>query len=569
MSPAFLTILVDSLLPWSVFVAGLFVPMSFQFFRNERYVFHEIALYLSLPGIIGLLALFFSPDINYIVLLESALMIFLGVMVSALIYRHVVPAINASLVHLTHPSKIVEADKKTDIRTVAECLPTQRQEYDPRQYFIKNAIFFGLDEKMNVLYVKGEVPHMSVVGPTGLGKGRILQILAWQWLLAQETVIYLDPKNDEWMPHVLFAACQAANVPYHFINLNPEGGYQFNILQDATVAEIDDLFQSIFSLGSQGGDADFYRAKDRAASRVAAVIAAENGLTIELLYYRLISDPDLIEEAPGFIDSLAELSRLPAINSRSGAFSLKSSIEKSMGVYVVGSMINESVRRAQRMIFVRIQQIASARPRMSETLRTICVIGDEAAHHLSRPVVGALGASRDKGIRIVLAFQNLGNLRQVPQDMDADGTVNEINGNTKIKLVYQLIDPDSRAYFASLSGSIPVVEESRIITRNWALGETASDERTTRKGERFLIDENMLASLPYGWGAFYGGGLARLCNVGLIKVPKTLEAHRTVNGEGPSDLQFVDKTRLEFPKKNKKYSKKSGKPDDSKFFSLD
>jgi type IV secretory pathway TraG/TraD family ATPase VirD4 len=187
-------------------------------------------------------------------------------------------------------------------------------------------------------------------------------------------------------------------------------------------------------------------------------------------------------------------------------------------------MTLQPVKRAQQMIFVRIQQIATARDRMVGALRTVCVIADEAKYHISRPVLQGLGASRDKGMRVVLAFQSFTDLKDCPADMNPDMVVGAVVENTPAKMIYKIEDPDTADWFARRSGVILVDDETRVLDKNIALAETTGAERSIRQAEHFLFDSNKLTNLTAGWAVLFGKGLAQSCYVSPYRVTKCVAA---------------------------------------------
>lgn len=46
------------------------------------------------------------------------------------------------------------------------------------------------------------MPHIQACGTTGSGKGVFMGSLSAQCALNGEAVIVIDPKDDEWFPHV-------------------------------------------------------------------------------------------------------------------------------------------------------------------------------------------------------------------------------------------------------------------------------------------------------------------------------------------------------------------------------
>lgn len=513
----------DSLMPWSGMLTGLFSLGAFKAFKADEQIRAELLFYLSATGIVGIFSWLMLPDstrLNGPICI--AFMIF-GLIFSWWWYRTGIQLLDKLKSRLTRRSQLAR-EGRTDVRTVASLLPKSQQEYDPRKYYSPDGFFMGLSTTGNPIYWSGKLPHVAIAGTSGSGKGRKLQDLAAQSIAKNEALVYLDPKDDEWGAHALFSACMEAAKPYHFLRLHPDSPAQFNLLSDASAWEIEELFNAAFDLGGKGKGSDFFKTKDRNAAAIAAKIAAERNLTLSELYFVMAADKALVKDAPGFMDTLREIARIEAVNAKSGELSLAKLIEEGGGLYVVGSMTLQSIRRLQQMIFVRVQQIASARDRMAGPLRTVCVIADEAKYHISRPILQGLGASRDKGMRVVLAFQSFLDLRDCPDDMDSDMVVGAIFENTPCKLIYRIEDPVTARLLAEKSGIILIDDESRQLERNVALTETTDGERTIRQAEHFLIDTNKIMNLPPGWAVLYGQGLAQLCYVSPYRVEKNLAA---------------------------------------------
>lgn len=521
-----------ALMPWTAVLTGLFLFPAINAFRIDAQIRAEIMTYASLPGIVGLILWWKLRDLPNIQCEFWFLNFCVGILLFFLLYRYVMPFFDLVKSKLTRKSKITRQGR-TDVRRLSDKLPRTQKEYDPRQYYCTDSYFLGKDEEGRAIYWKERLPHLAIVGTSGCGKGRKLQDLSAQSVAMGEALIYLDPKNDEWGPHALYSACQTASKEYCYVNLMPQSPAQFNLLDGAIGWEIEELFSAVFDLGDKGKGSDFYAAKNRAAAREAANLATSGKLTIAGVYQAMCNDDFWNEEAPGFLDKLRELAELPAINAKETTFSLNTFVEHGGGLYVVGSMTLQAVRRAQQMIFVRVQQIASARDRMAGPLKTVCVIADEAKYHISRPILQGLGASRDKGMRVVLAFQSFLDLRDCPSDMNPDAVVGAVIENTPCKLVYRLEDPETAQWLAKRSGIVLVDDESRILDRNTALAEASNDSRAITQGTDFLIDTNMLQNLPSGWAIIFGHGLARPCFISPYRVKKCLEAITSVYGVSP------------------------------------
>lgn len=513
------------LIPWSGLLTGLCSIGAISTYRHEAYLRSEILTYASLSGLLGLLAWSIDAQASAIDGLLWGALCLMGVGAIGWWYRHGVQFLDQLHAKLTRRSGLARIGR-TDVRTVAADLPVVRNSYDPRQYYKSDSeeFFMGLGEHGDPIYWDGKLPHVAIAGTTGSGKGRKLQCLSAQSIAKGEALIYLDPKDDEFGPHSVFAACQAYSKPHHYLRLLPESPAQINIVAGAKQWEIEELLIATMDIGDKGGPSDYYMSKNRKAAREAARIAAEQQLTLAEVYWLFASSEYWQEEAPGFLDKLGELANVAAINAKIGVFSLADIVESGGAVYVVGSMTLAAVLRAQQMLFVRIQQLATARDRLAGPQRTVCVIADEMRYHISKPVIQGLAASRDKGMRVILAFQSFADLKDCPASMTPEMVEGAIIENTRAKLIYRVEDPDTAEWLQRKSGIILVDDEAKVVNRNGALAETIEGERTIRQSDHFLFDTNKLTNLPPGWGVLFGQHLAQACYVSPVPTEKSRAA---------------------------------------------
>jgi len=429
----------------------------------------------------------------------------------------------------------LERNKKTDVREIKKHIPDAALAFDPLKFMDKSkGVFLGLDEKKQPTYIEfgggTSAPHVQVIGTTGAGKGVSLGVMASQFLERGEAVFFCDPKNDEWAPSVMFAAAQRAGKPYHYINLNRPAGPQLNLFEGATADEAFELFQAGFSLTEKGDASDFYGIADRREAINTARLMADQHLTIAEVYQAQQDSWPLAEK---FYGKLREMADTPSINAKSGGVSLADVIDKGGCVYIVGSMRNDIVKTAQRILLVRLIQLAERRDRMAGgELRKICIVLDEVKYHLSRPALEGLGAARDKGVHLVLAHQSLGDLKDCTKDLNPDAVVDAVVENCRVKICYRVQNPATAEWLAEMSGTILVDDESRNVERNLALSERVDDKRTIRQADRYFIDENMLLNLPPSVSILYGAGLPKFVSIQPLKVAKTADAVRinTVDG---------------------------------------
>lgn len=391
-----------------------------------------------------------------------------------------------------------ERDIRTDVRTVRELLP-ETLHYDPMKYIdLEKGIFIGLNRSQEPQYIPLEYwqkQHADIIGTTGAGKGVATGLLLYQSIIAGEGVFVLDPKNDEWAPHLYRKACEDAGKPFILIDLNKRD-YQFNLIDDINQEQLEELFSAGFSLSEKGdGGADFYRIDDRkAALETSELLDEKKGTTLRSLFN---SDyvQSLSETIKGFFGKMSELARLNAINTPDGA-SLKKIYDEGGCCYIIGSMRNAKIITTQRMILIRLIQLAELRDRVVGDIRPVAIFLDELKYHLSKPALEGLGAARDKGVHIIMAHQSIADLRDCPADLNPESVVGAVVENAKFKLVYRVMDPDTAEWVARMSGKILVDDESKHVTLDAVLTEKVDDTRTIRQAERYFIDENMILNLP-------------------------------------------------------------------------
>lgn len=419
-----------------------------------------------------------------------------------------------------------ERDKKTDVRTVRDQLPATPDLFDVMEHYEPGFITLGLDkagEPVRIPFDAWTSSHIQLAGTTGAGKGVAAQMALTQATHEGEAVFVLDPKNDEWAPHTLHAAADACGVPYHFVDLRDGQPAQINPLIGASRAELKEIFLAAFSLGEKGGDADFYRLNDRKAAGAVAALMAEHENPSFSSLYRDVSELPEVKEAAGFWGAYEEMAELESINGLGIGVDFAEVIDKGGVVYVVGSMRNAPVMKAQRMLMIRLVQICEKRDRMKKQ-RSVCVFLDELKYHLSKPAMEIFGAARDKGLHALIAHQSLADLRDVPADLDADAVVGSVIENTALKIIYKLQDPDTAEWLARRSGTKLVDEETRRIGRNVAQAEILDDDRVIRQAETYLVDTNMLMNLPKRVAVFFSEDLPQFMGTSPVAVEKSIEA---------------------------------------------
>ncbi|HCF8768668.1 TPA: type IV secretory system conjugative DNA transfer family protein, partial [Klebsiella pneumoniae] len=419
-----------------------------------------------------------------------------GIIFHIMLRRVFTPELDKIKKHLVKKTTL-ERELRTDVRTVKSLLP-ETLHYDPLDYIdLNKGIFTGMDRENEPMYLPlkdWQKQHADIIGTTGAGKGVATGILLYQSILAGEGVFVMDPKDDEWAPHLYRKACEDAGKPFALIDLRKQQ-YQLNLIEDITPDELEELFVAGFSLAEKGQESDFYRIDDRKAARMAAQFVSDNPSTTIRDVYNGDYVQGIAEKIKAFFGKIEELALLNAINSPEG-FSLKKIFDEGGCCYVIGSMRNSKIITAQRMLLVRLYQLAERRERVTDVPRPIAIYLSELKYHLSRPALEGLGAARDKGVHIIMDHQSIADLKDCPADLKGDAVVGAVVENAKFKMVYRVMDPDTADWIARMSGTILVDDELRKAKTDNMLTETIDSERTIRQAERFFIDSNMILNLP-------------------------------------------------------------------------
>jgi len=439
-------------------------------------------------------------------------------MVALLLLRAGTQILDKTASKLTAKTKL-ERNKKTDIRSIDDFLPKTPKDglkYDPRQYFNQHkGMFVGLNEERQPIYIEHEdwlKKHISLVGGTRLGKGVSAQTLLYQAVKYGEFVVILDPKADEWMPHVFKQACDESGLPNRLLDLRQHAPEQTNIFYGGDIEALENTLIGGFSLTEKGSEGDHYRLSDRKAARQAAkwLVAHPNATPRDLL----LADAEAADGLPGgwaetaknLHACLEEIAEIDALNHPGGdGFLDFTDGEKNGGVlYVIGDLVNTRILRAQKMILLRLLFLAKQRGYAAEgekKKRPIAVLADEFRVHISNPFMVSLQASAGWGLHSILAFQSFKDLAQCPIDLDKDAVKGSVMENCQIKLCYAIEDADTREEFARNTGTMQADDEMRKVKKNLVLSETVDGDRTLRQTERFYFDGNILQSMKVGCAA--------------------------------------------------------------------
>jgi len=406
-------------------------------------------------------------------------------------------------------------DARTDIRTVQEFLPEAREPYNPTVFFAhSDKLFLGLNASKDPVYIEQELwrkSHVDIIGMTGSGKGVLAGVLLSQAVKQGEAIIVIDPKHDEFAPRVLERAAREAVVPWHHIDLTSDTP-QWNPLFGKSADEIEELLTASFGLGERGTDSDFYRVSDRAAARACANLYDGESLPVLLAAFRRETEA---RKATKFLEDMEEIASVPAIRTEEG-LDLAQAIEAGAIIYVRGATRHPRIVKLQKMFVLSAIQYCERRDR--GTARHVCLFLDEFRYLISPPVLEALASIRDKHAHLVLTHQTINDLRNTTADINPEQVISSVTENCGLKFTYRVNDPDTALWLARMSGNILTDDETRSLETDVFLTEREREIRSLHQTERYLVDTNMLQSLPLRCAVSYGNGLADFVFTSPIRV---------------------------------------------------
>lgn len=383
-------------------------------------------------------------------------------------------------------------DKPSDI--LEENSRFKAKEFLPSKYYSPEGIFIGLDEHNNpvrVAWDEWRSNMMQVIGPTGYGKGVILGELMDQIIRKGDTLFYIDPKDDEWAPHVMFAACQAAGRKFYYVSLHDgELGSWGPFLGGK---DNDGWTRLEIALGLElTGDpgTDFYKTQEISTVRA----AFRRTKRVDSLFNEIQGEGANKSEAE--LRLWKEYSSLCAKPNK--GFSIEAAIKENAVVYLKGSLDDRIIKTATKIFIVELMQECRRLYKTGDKKNHLTAVIDEVAFLVSVKLKEALATIRGFGVNLVNAYQS-------PEDLVNTDDIN-INGralkqsmdvNSQIKAVYGGADFETAEWAANLSGT--TVKEVTKLERTdvkYGGGETWETNRTIGTLEEPLVHANVILSLP-------------------------------------------------------------------------
>ena len=412
-----------------------------------------------------------------------------GILANLVFARYVYPAWSASMRKIRVRQYY---DSQSDIRR--ESRRFKAKQFRPRRYYRDGKVFVGLDEHNQAIHVKLETwreTNMQIIGPTRFGKGIILGALMDQAIRRGDGLVYIDPKNDRFAPHILHQACAETGRPFYYLTLHDGDVGSWEPFAGGPVRDGLSRLELTFGLELTGEPgSDYYKSQER---RILEQKFAEcRGID------RLYRAMERNQKEGSRI--LAELEHWRAVRSlcpeQGTGLSIAEALKENAVVYVQGHLFDSVVKGATKAFIVEL--IQESRRLVHERSAHLTVAVDEVSFLTSRPLAQALATSVGFQCNFILAYQSQNDLLNLEdRGINAKYIYQSINVNSQLKAVYAGADRETAEWASGLSGTIvkdiTKMERTEI---NEAGGEGFEKQRMLGAQEENFIHSNQILALP-------------------------------------------------------------------------
>jgi len=410
-----------------------------------------------------------------------------GLMLRFIFYRYVSTFISSIKKKLRFQQK---NDELSDIRK--EVGKHEVKDFRPSKYYRKGQRFVGLDEKNKPQYINENLyreTHHQIIGPTRYGKGVLLGNLIDQTIDAQDSVIYIDPKADKFLPYIMYAAAKRNNKKFYFLSLRDGEPGKWQPFAGGNIRSALDRATQAFDLQESGSDADYYKTLE--------VEALTKALSQGRHLNAILKHVEHNEHAKKLKSKLKQWAAVDTFsNSIKNSFSIEIALVTGAIVYVRSDLQDKIVRTATKTFISEV--ISESRrldPRRKDHLSFYI---DEIKFLVSQEISDALAAAAGFRVNMTLAYQSLGDTLQ-PDDQRLNGKslTDSININCQLKTIHGGAHPETAKYISEMSGKIykqvTKLEHTEIKD---AGAELWNEARTIGSQEERFIDENIYYALP-------------------------------------------------------------------------
>ena len=468
------------------------------------------------------------------------------------------------------------SDIRDDIQRINKIVKKlKKSSYSPAQHFRlkdtlfkKQALFLCKEvETKKPIYLPIEkiknrsMPHFSVTGASGYGKGVFSQVFLAQTILMGYGAIIFDPNDDQHMLKNLRYYAEMKGVKFHYINFKEYTTPQFDLLQNCNEYTFNLLTNGMFPfLEMRQGDSNFY-AKDSRKVREIFSSEAKHASCMYDLLKRVVEkypEKELLDDAgnvPQFITEFEQIAELPICRVKE-SFSISDAIENGDVIYIdCPDLSNEDyLTLLCKSLFNRILHIIKSRDESNS--KHVFWYVDEFAEFVSKPVKSAIEQVRKKGCTFLFNMTSYDSLIGAKADIDTKSFATSVRINS-YKLTYCQPDSEVAKSMSGLTGE-KIVHKSSMSGQVDETNATVFDDNDRRlmSDKENLISAGIISNLPEKVGVLMitGTSLSTLVYTGILTYPDSIQRPevKAMKEYPMSDVVHIAKEDKEIKEKDNK-----------------
>jgi len=299
--------------------------------------------------------------------------------------------------------------------------------------------------------------HILILGTTGTGKTRLLELLVLQAIARGDAVIVIDPKGDHrLLQHVQAAAGSRFRLfslphPDRSVNYNPIGRYH-------DVREVADRVAAL--LPSSGDALPFRNFGWEIVNTVARELHGKRPITFQALKRAAIDHPikplsdrpreHFLKMASALIPILSKLSNDLLCPKEGGLAWDAVDAERQVAYFSLGSLLgNETSSAVAKTALLDLQSYVGARYAYSKAQGPMWLFVDELGDVVTPEFVSLLNKSRGAGLRIVACGQTAADLEAA---LGSRARALQIVGNANTVVQFAAQSAPDAEVFSQMSG---------------------------------------------------------------------------------------------------------------------
>lgn len=429
-----------------------------------------------------------------------------------LIYmRWIVPTLSAM-----KKSTAKELDKDSLSNIEEEIKKYAKKTYNPRKHYKPGLIFVGLDVNEKPVYLTYEEYkiHKEIVGASGFGKGVIIGLILDQIIssFSSTASFVVDPKDDKFLAHVLYQACQKAGREFVYISFDGDEPGRWGPFFGGNFNNARTRFTNCFDMYKKGSDGDHFTLQDRKVMN-STLMNVRHLVDISNAFQESLPDGNTA------MDLIDWTQNKTFTCSEEESFSIEEAVRLKKVVYVKTDLEDEIMLKASTAFITEIAQVAKRLKH--EYGYDISAYYDEVSFYIDPALPRQLSAVRDMNMDIAVIFQYREQLLQINHPVvTGESVLGAVKSNCQVKFMFGGSDGDTADNLSAETGTVPKkIRSMDKVELNEIGAEVWENTSYVATKEEALIHKNTVLAMPKGVCIFKKpGALAHLLFPSFVPV---------------------------------------------------